>query len=150
MRITLLTLVSILALLGCEELASTPAPAPEPPQPVDGPECGNRFIDVNEQCDDGNDIEDDGCTTECRHTCQPWPGYRNPCVPDADRIQSCFDHAACQHGVNVANADRALARCLAGDGPWAAEAQCRAGHEADLTAARNHRAASEALCRNPC
>lgn len=144
MRISLLTLASILTLFGCEELASTP----EPPQPVGGPECGNNFVNPAEQCDDGNDIEDDGCTTECRYTCQPWPGYRNPCVVDVDRLQSCLDHAACQRRVQEANAQRSFQRCAAGEGPWSVE-QCQAGLVRDMANAATSFADADSLCRRP-
>jgi cysteine-rich repeat protein len=32
-------------------------------------ECGNGFVEPGEQCDDGNDVEDDGCNTSCLVPC---------------------------------------------------------------------------------
>lgn len=43
--------------------------------------CGNGTIEGTEQCDDGNMTDDDGCTQECRYTCDE----------DAD----CSDNDAC-------------------------------------------------------
>ena len=36
------------------------------PEPI----CGNRMQEPGEQCDDGNDVESDGCTAACRSTGQ--------------------------------------------------------------------------------
>ena len=30
------------------------------------PECGDRFFNPGEQCDDGNNVDGDGCTADCR------------------------------------------------------------------------------------
>jgi cysteine-rich repeat protein len=37
----------------------------DPPEP----ECGNGYVDPGEECDDGNDIDDDGCNNECMIPC---------------------------------------------------------------------------------
>lgn len=39
----------------------TPSPAPVPTQPV----CGNNIVETGEQCDDGNLISQDGCSSTC-------------------------------------------------------------------------------------
>ena len=31
--------------------------------------CGNGFIDVNEECDDGNTASEDGCSATCISEC---------------------------------------------------------------------------------
>lgn len=54
----------------CEEASvdpsTEPAPGagePEPPAPVT---CGNGQVDPGEACDDGNDRDDDGCSSACQ------------------------------------------------------------------------------------
>lgn len=37
----------------------------EPDRHVSTPTCGNRKLDPGEQCDDGNDVSDDGCSSTC-------------------------------------------------------------------------------------
>src|SRR3954471_20735529 len=32
------------------------------------PGCGNRAVEADEQCDDGNRIDGDGCSADCRST----------------------------------------------------------------------------------
>jgi cysteine-rich repeat protein len=53
--------------------ANPPAPADPAPivgltvgacNPVD-PDCGNGVVEAGEQCDDGNTVDDDGCTSSC-------------------------------------------------------------------------------------
>jgi cysteine-rich repeat protein len=34
-----------------------------------GPYCGDGTLDLGEECDDGNDAEDDGCSVECKSDC---------------------------------------------------------------------------------
>jgi len=37
----------------------------EPPVP----ECGNGFVESDEECDDANDDDEDGCTSQCQRQC---------------------------------------------------------------------------------
>ncbi len=37
-------------------------------EPTD-PECGNGFVEADEQCDDANDDDQDGCTSACEFQC---------------------------------------------------------------------------------
>ena len=37
----------------------------------DGDTCGNGVVDGNEECDDGNDIDDDDCTNACKNPPSP-------------------------------------------------------------------------------
>ena len=48
----------------CDDCNHTIAPTlpPEPPAPTT---CGNRKIEVGEQCDDGNRSSEDGCSSKC-------------------------------------------------------------------------------------
>lgn len=39
------------------------APPPPPPPPV----CGNGKIEGEEECDDGNNVDGDGCSKDCKH-----------------------------------------------------------------------------------
>ncbi len=79
-------------------------------------DCGNGIVEGLEECDDGNDVEDDGCNTLCEfschadsdcapdlcstgetcdvsgtHTCVPSSGLK----PDGE---PCGDNMACYHG----------------------------------------------------
>ncbi len=45
-----------------ETAADTEATTTGSPQ---GPECGDGVVDPLEECDDGNAVDDDGCTTDC-------------------------------------------------------------------------------------
>ena len=46
---------------------SAPVPAPNNPAPRGIPECGDGFINqATEQCDDGNRVNSDGCSSTCR------------------------------------------------------------------------------------
>ena len=45
--------------------SSTTEPGFDPPTPV----CGNGYREGDEECDDGNDVPDDGCTSECTVPC---------------------------------------------------------------------------------
>ncbi len=40
----------------------TPTPTRTPTR---APSCGNGVVDPHEQCDDGNNVEDDGCSADC-------------------------------------------------------------------------------------
>ncbi|MBW2262326.1 MAG: hypothetical protein JRG91_10170 [Deltaproteobacteria bacterium] len=43
--------------------------APDTPAEVP-PDCGNGEVDDGEECDDGNDEDMDGCTSDCTWTCE--------------------------------------------------------------------------------
>ncbi len=47
--------------------------------------CGNGVVDPGEDCDDGNSLEDDGCTTDCRYGCNTVKDCddKNPCTADS-------------------------------------------------------------------
>ncbi len=85
---------------------------------VDGegqPFCGNGVTEGDEQCDDGNQVDTDGCTTLCMLTCTA--------DTDCDDLDSC-------NGAEVCGPDGS---CLAGtsgmsDGEQCGDnASCRAG-----------------------
>ena len=62
---------------GADADADADAPAdvvPDVPEDVEPeadvpptPECGNGRVETGEQCDDGNDVDTDGCTSDCRN-----------------------------------------------------------------------------------
>ena len=47
-------------------------------------ECGNREVEPPEECDDGNDVPDDGCDNSCRFSCREGADCAdgNPCTDD--------------------------------------------------------------------
>ena len=54
------------AMTGTEGTTGAPDPTGfDPPDPV----CGDGFVEGDEQCDDGNDVDEDGCTNACLIPC---------------------------------------------------------------------------------
>ena len=54
--------------------------------------CGNHFIDAGETCDDGNDVETDGCPTNCRV---------DPCTPTTTTVATSVTYTG-PAGVKIA------------------------------------------------
>jgi cysteine-rich repeat protein len=54
------------------DAADDPADDPTDDPAPDGPaeECGNGSVDGGEDCDDGNDVDGDGCDTDCTWSCE--------------------------------------------------------------------------------
>jgi cysteine-rich repeat protein len=52
--------------------------------------CGNRVVDANEECDDGNLDNGDGCNAACKHECKENANCDdgNPC----NGAETCSDH----------------------------------------------------------
>ena len=46
--------------------------------------CGDGVINGGEQCDDGNDVPDDGCEIDCRYSCMTNPAVTNTWYADCD------------------------------------------------------------------
>lgn len=69
---------------------------------VDAPDtCGDRIIDVGEQCDDGNNVDGDGCDARCAIEVSPTCGDSNV---DYDQGEQCDDG-------NTANGDGCDSQC---------------------------------------
>lgn len=51
------------------EVATEPPVVTGTPPPVEVPPCGNGTLEVDEECDDGNDRDGDGCDADCTYTC---------------------------------------------------------------------------------
>jgi cysteine-rich repeat protein len=51
-----------------------PDPGVDPEEDVEtdspGPDCGNGEMDAGEECDDGNDVDGDGCDNDCTWSCE--------------------------------------------------------------------------------
>ncbi len=67
----------------------------------EGPWCGNAVREPDEECDDGDDDEDDGCTSDCFYSCH---GHfecdeGNDCT--ADECVTVEDGRACQREILV-------------------------------------------------
>ncbi|HTM43961.1 MAG TPA: DUF4215 domain-containing protein [Polyangiaceae bacterium] len=60
--------------------------------------CGNGVLQAGEQCDDGNDVNSDGCKNDCKYTCEA----------DSD----CDDHDVCTGSDETCNTHNH--RCVAG------------------------------------
>ena len=48
--------------------------------------CGNGQVDEGEQCDDGNDLDADGCSTECKVHFATGPGSQNAFALDVGAL----------------------------------------------------------------
>ena len=105
---------------------SLPLPPPPPPQVV----CGDHRIEENEECDDGNTLSGDGCSTFCRlevsaagkcgdGILQAWEGCdkgaRNSDTT-ADGCRSMCRKAYCGDGVKDANEECDDGNTIMGDG----------------------------------
>jgi cysteine-rich repeat protein len=63
-----------------------------------GTRCHNGSVDVNEPCDDGNDVPGDGCSNSCTvEQCWACSGDPSVCVPHGDG-DACDPHDACVSG----------------------------------------------------
>ncbi|MEE2756948.1 MAG: DUF4215 domain-containing protein [Myxococcota bacterium] len=110
------------------------------------PLCGNRVIEGDELCDDGNDVEDDGCTSNCQEClpdstqcASPRLGGVLTCVDGAWQRQACMPSTRCLDGecrpipVCTDGEFRCLERTIGGreictDGQWErSERECGAG-----------------------
>jgi cysteine-rich repeat protein len=74
--------------------------------------CGNGWLDPGEQCDDGNTLNSDGCTSRCQLDNDPpcWPGI-------------CVSRTICGNGVLTSNEICDDGNTVAGDG---CSANCQA------------------------
>jgi cysteine-rich repeat protein len=65
-----------------------------------GIDCPPGYDSQGEQCDDGNTVDGDGCSSDCtfKGVCADangYPGYQG-CATDADCGQACYVRCACQ------------------------------------------------------
>lgn len=104
---------------GTPTVASTPGPSETPtpfaeptPTPDPAPACGDGRLGADEQCDDGNALGGDGCSSACRYE-QLVPGKGSPAT-------DCFAEWAVTNPGNSPYLDRAgvpsiKQRCVDGD-----------------------------------
>jgi cysteine-rich repeat protein len=89
--------------------------------PCEGPFCGNALIEVGEDCDDGNQINNDGCTTGCLTT--------PPSCVEVDGLFWCYDPDTCGEACNDVCSALGLSLDI-GDVEWSAAqdtlAECQA------------------------
>lgn len=90
------------------------------------PECGNGVLEEGEQCDDGNNIDGDGCSAQCTTEVQPYCGDGN-----VDEGEQCDDG-------NNNNGDGCSAECtieeiepFCGDGNVDEGEECDDGNNED-------------------
>ncbi len=81
-----------------------------------GPACGDGSLDQDEACDDGNNVDKDGCTScvadEC-YDCTANPNQLSTCIPAVAGI-------ACQ-STNLCNGNGVCVECIE-------DAQCNGGY----------------------
>jgi len=67
--------------------------------------CGNLLLEPNEQCDDGNFVNDDGCSAQCTSEPQPdiepQPDSDNDNIPDLQDVCPGFDDWLDADGDNI-------------------------------------------------
>ncbi len=87
--------------------------------PVDDlpPRCGDGLLDDDEECDDGNEVQGDGCDSDCRYSCHG----------DLD----CIDDLECSHDECVTVPAGRACRNLPLAGWCVIDAVCRRSGEAD-------------------
>ena len=64
------------------------------------PGCGNGTLEAGEECDDGNDVQDDGCRTNCTFTCSE--------DVDCSDGNTCTGEESCDAATHVCMAGEAL------------------------------------------
>lgn len=77
--------------------------------PCVGAFCGNGVVEDGEICDDGNDVDNDGCTTECVEL--------PPTCVSANGYLWCFDNDACGEACNDVCSSLGLSLDI-GDDEW--------------------------------
>ncbi len=89
--------------------------------PCAGEFCGNAIVEGAEECDDGNDVNNDGCTSGCSLT--------PPSCVDVAGIQWCYNPAQCGQACNDVCDSLGLALDIS-DADWLAAqdtvAECQA------------------------
>jgi len=82
---------------------------------IDAGLCGNGWLEPGEQCDDGNTVSGDGCSSQCKLECDWTCGMSGGCPPCGMSQPACgngiqtFDEE-CDDG-NVASGDGCSASC---------------------------------------
>src|SRR5690606_27408503 len=64
--------------------------------------CGNGVVEGSEQCDDGNEVDDDGCTRECEFTCTENIHCADDDVCDGAEVCNTETHT-CEEGTPAAD-----------------------------------------------
>lgn len=67
--LSFLAITSLYMFQGLPGLAQMPAPSPSPSPTTTtttGAVCGNHTMEPPEECDDGNTIDGDGCSSTCQ------------------------------------------------------------------------------------
>lgn len=96
------------------------------------PGCGNGAMDAGEECDDGNGVDTDGCTTSCKFTCSQ--------DADCDNGNACDGAETCQVATHtckagtavVCNANGCMGTCDPGTGMCAYPDADKDGSSCDL------------------
>jgi len=81
--------------------------------------CGNKKVDGNEECDDGNANDNDGCTSLCTYSCRDNSDCQGDVCGGAGAICDKTSHA-CTSGGAGAKADGE--KC--GDNAWCYQGKC--------------------------
>jgi cysteine-rich repeat protein len=63
--------------------------------------CGNGIVEPGEECDDGNTVDEDGCSSICTNKCEKCEAAAN-CFTKYDLSQPCKSPADCENRENEA------------------------------------------------
>ncbi len=88
-----------------------------------GAVCGNGILEPGEECDDGNTIDEDGCSSTCTNKCEQCEAAAN-CFTKYDLSQPCTSRADCE---NRNNEEPSFDLCFGASGQVPAAAGPAAG-----------------------
>lgn len=86
----------------------------------EGPYCGNGIVDTEEECDDGNNIDGDGCSADCRIEREP------------DACEGAADGEACDEGKVCLDGACIVPGCLSNEDCEVSENVCIGDSVCDL------------------
>jgi cysteine-rich repeat protein len=95
--------------------------------------CGDGFVEAGEECDDGNQVDGDGCDATCKFSCKSDDATRNCALADACQGESTCNDAT--HVCSVATPLPVGTDCTAAASPAVCQKLgCSASHACEVIA----------------